>query len=51
MLYGISEQYLDDAVTLVLLDLINDQCYPLLVKTTSFCFTFVLVIVNPIIFD
>ena len=31
------------------LDLINDQCYHLHAKTTSFCFTFVLVIVNPII--
>ena len=31
------------------LDLIYDQCYPLHVKTTSFCFMFVLVIVNPII--
>ena len=31
------------------LDLIYDQCYPLHTKATSFCFTFVLVIVNPII--
>ena len=31
------------------LDLIYDQCYSLHAKTTSFCFTFVLVIVNPII--
>ena len=31
------------------LDLIYDQCYPLHAKNTSFCFTFVLVIVNPII--
>ena len=51
MLYGISEQYPDDVVTHVLLDLIYDQCYPLHAKTTSSCFTFVLVIVNPIIFD
>ena len=33
------------------LDSICDQCYLLHVKTTSLCFTFVLVIVNPIIFD
>ena len=31
------------------LDLIYDQCYPMHAETTSFCFTFVLVIVNPII--
>ena len=31
------------------LDWIYDQCYPLHAKTTSFCFTFVLIIVNPII--
>ena len=30
-------------------DLIHDQCYPLHAKPTIFCFTFVLVIVNPII--
>ena len=30
------------------LDLIYDQCYPLHAKATSFRFTFVLVIVNPI---
>ena len=51
MLYGISEQYPDDVATHVVLDLIYDQCYPLHAKTTRFCFTFVLVIVNPIIFD
>ena len=45
MLYGTSEQYADD------FDLIYDQCYPLHAKTTSFCFTFALVNVNPIIFD
>ena len=33
----------------ITLDLIYDQCYPLHAKTTSFCFTFVLVIFNPII--
>ena len=32
-------------------DLINDQYYPLLIKTTNDCFTFVLVIGNPIMFD
>ena len=32
-------------------NLINEQYYPLHVKTTSFSFTFVLVIVNAIIFD
>ena len=31
------------------LDLIYEQWYPLHVKTTSFCFTFVLAIVNPLI--
>ena len=51
MLYGISEQYPDDVVTHVLLDLINDQCYLLHAKTTGFCFTFALIIVNPIIFN
>ena len=51
MLYGIFEPYFDDVVTHVLHDLINDQYYPLHEKTTSFCFTFVLVIVNPITFD
>ena len=35
----------------ILLDLIENQNYPLHVKTISFCFTFVLVIVNPIVFD
>ena len=30
-------------------DWIYDQCYPLHAKTTSVCFTFVLIIVNPII--
>ena len=50
MSYGISEQYPDDAATHALFDLINDQCYPLHAKTTNFCFTFVLVSVNPIIF-
>ena len=51
MLYGISEQYPDDVVTHVLLNLIYDQCYLLHAKTTSFCFMFVLVIVNAIIFE
>ena len=51
MLYGIFEPYFDDVVTHVLHDLINDQYYPLHEKTTSFCFIFVLVIVNPITFD
>ena len=40
MLYGISEQYPDDVVTQVLLDLIYDQYYPLHAKATGFCFTF-----------
>ena len=31
------------------LDFIYGQCYPLHGKTRSFCFTFVLIIVNPII--
>ena len=35
----------------ILLDLSDEQNYPLHAKTISFCFTFVLVIVNPIIFD
>ena len=35
----------------ILLDLSDDQYYHLHIKTTTFCFTFVLVIVNPIIFD
>ena len=51
MLHGISEQCPDDIVTHVLLNLIYDQFYPLHAKATGFCFTFVLVIVNPIIFD
>ena len=34
----------------ILLDLSDDQNYPLHVKTKSFCLTFVLVIANPIIF-
>ena len=33
------------------LDLIDDQYYLLYIKTTNSCFTFVLVIGNPIIFD
>ena len=33
------------------LDLLYDQCYPLNPKTTSFCFTFTVVIANSIIFD
>ena len=33
----------------ITLDWIYDQCYPLHVKTTSFCFAFVLIIVNPLI--
>ena len=33
------------------LDLIYDKYYPLHAKSTSFCFTFVLVIVDPVIFD
>ena len=33
------------------LDLIDDQYYLLHIKTTNFCFIFVLVIGNPIIFD
>ena len=33
------------------LDLIDEQYYPLYIKTTNVCFTFVLVIGNPIIFD
>ena len=40
MLYGISEQYPDEVVTHVLLDLIYDHCYPLHAKTTGFCFRF-----------
>ena len=32
-------------------DLIDDQYYPLHIKITNFCLTFVLVIGNPIIFD
>ena len=35
----------------ILLDLSDDQNYPLHAKIISFCFAFVLVIVNPIIFD
>ena len=35
----------------ILLDLIDDQSYLLHAKTTSFCFTFALVIVNPILFN
>ena len=34
-----------------LLDLSDNQNYPLHAKAISFCFTFVLVIVNPIIFE
>ena len=33
------------------LDLIDDQYCPLHIKTKMFCFTFVLIIGNPIIFD
>ena len=33
------------------LALVDDQYYPLHIKTTNFCFTFDLVIGNPIIFD
>ena len=33
------------------LDLIDDQYYPCYIKITNFCFTFLLVISNPIIFD
>ena len=53
MLYGISEQYPNDIETYLfnhLLDLIYDQYYPLYAKI-KICFAFVLVIVNPIIFD
>ena len=32
-------------------DLIDEQYYPLHIKTTNVCFMFVLVIGNPIIFD
>ena len=35
----------------ILLDLSEDENYPLHAKTISFCFTFVVVIVNPILFD
>ena len=35
----------------ILLDLSDDQNYLLYAKTISFCFMFVLVIVDPIIFD
>ena len=35
----------------ILLDLSDDQNYLLYAKTISFCFIFVLVIVDPIIFD
>ena len=52
MLYGISEQDGDGIVPYGLnmsIDLVYDQCYSLHAKTASFCFTFVLVIVNPII--
>ena len=33
------------------LDLIDDQYHPLHAKTTSFCFAFVQIIVNQIIFE
>ena len=55
MIYDISEQYTDDFVTYFFLnnpsDLIYDKWYPLYRRTTIFCFTFVLVIVNSIISD
>ena len=55
MMYDTSEQYTDDIVTYHFLnipsDLIYDKCYPFYRRTTIFCFTFVLVIVNSIIFD
>ena len=35
----------------ILLDLSDDQNYPLNAKTITFCFTFVLFIVDPIVFD
>ena len=53
MFYGISEQYGDGVIKYrfnILLDLSDDQNYPLHAKTKSFCLTFVLVIANPIIF-
>ena len=50
MFYGIFEQYADDIV-IYRLDLMDDQSYLLHAKTTSFCITFVLVIVNPTLFD
>ena len=52
MLYGISEQDGDGIVPYGLnmsIYLVYDQCYPFHAKTASFCFMFVLVIVNPII--
>ena len=55
MMYDTSEQYTDDIVTYHFLnipsDLIYDKCYPFYRRTTIFCFTFVLVIVNSIMFD
>ena len=46
-----SKQYPDNVVTNVLLDWINDQCYSLHANANTLFFTFVVVIVNPIIFD
>ena len=54
-MYDISGQYADNIVTYHFLtipsDLIYDKCYPFYRRDTIFCFTFVLAIVNSIIFD
>ena len=55
MMYVISEQCADDIDTYHFLnirfDLLFEKCYPFHTKTTVFCFTLVLVIANPKIFD
>ena len=54
MMHGIFEQYADDIVTYHFLnvpsDLIYDKCYSI-EELQNFCFVFVLIIVNSIIFD
>ena len=54
MFYGLSNNIMMVSSLIVfniLLDLSDDQNYPLHAKIISFCFMFVMVIVNPIMFD
>ena len=54
-MYGISEQYADDIVTYLFLNvssnLIYDKAILSIEEPRIFCFAFVLIIVNSIIFD